>query len=136
MSRQSALAAGRRFALGGMTDAGRALRPTGDGKVYDPELGAEVEATEEVLAAPCMINPPRTAERESEVGGRTLVEIPGELHLPASPENASLRVGDFWEITDVGDQSLTIVGRRYRITGESDGTAVTACRYSIDREAT
>lgn len=116
-----------------MTDAGKALRPTGEGRVYDPVAGEEVEATDEVLSAPCKIKPPRLENRESEVGGRTSVTIPGELHLPATRENAALRVGDLWEVTSVGDQSLAVVGRRYRITGESDGTNGTACRYAIER---
>lgn len=131
-----------------MLDGGKALRPTG-GYVYDPVAsggtGGDVEAVGPVFgssAAPvsCKIKPPRAvSERESEAGGRTVVTLPAELHLPADParpEYASLRIGDYWEIVTVTPTSLTKVGRRYRITNEADGTSVTACRYTVERVVT
>lgn len=122
-----------------MLDAGTAKRPTG-GYVYDPETGSDVEATDDLFGpVNCKIKPPRTVAREAEAGGRTVVTIPGELHLPADPvhpEYADLRVGDIWEMTTVSDLSLSEVGRRYRITSEADGTLVTACRYSVERTTT
>lgn len=125
-----------------MLDAGTAKRPTG-GYAFDPSAnggqGADVEATSDVLSAACKIKPPRTVSRENEVGGRTSVVIPGELHLPADPDHpeyADLAVGDIWEMTAVHALSLSQVGRRYRITSEADGTLVTACRYSVERVAT
>lgn len=121
-----------------MLDGGKALRPTGGYEYVD---GAEVLATSPLFGddepVRCKIKPPRTvAPRDVEVGGRTAVVVPGELHLPADPEHpeyAGLTVGDIWEMVTVDSSSLTQVGRQYRITGEADGSMVTACRYTIER---
>lgn len=120
-----------------MLDAGKALRPTGGYEYVD---GEEVLATEALFGSGepvcCKIKPPRLETREADAGGRTVVTIPGELHIPADPnhlEYAAMTVGDLWEIVTVAPTSLTRVGRRYRITSETDGTSVTACRYAIER---
>lgn len=115
-----------------MLDAGKALRPTGGYEYVD---GEEVLATDPLFGpVRCKIKPPRTvAPRDVEVGGRTSVVVPGELHLPAAPEYAGLTIGDVWEMTAVGSMSLSQVGRQYRITGEADGSLLTACRYTIER---
>ena len=128
----------RRDALALMLDAGKALRPTGG---YEYVGGVEIQATDALFgsdAAPvrCKIKPPRTTTRDVEVGGRTAAVVPDELHLPADPDHpeyADLTIGDLWEIVTVDPQSLTRVGRRYRITGEADGSMVTACRYTVER---
>ncbi len=114
-----------------MLDAGKALRPTGS--TYDPVEQANVDTFADLFESPCKIKPPRTVVREDQVGGRTAVTVPGELHLPADPQHAGLTEGDLWEIVMVDPLSLTVVGRQYRIKGEVDGTLVTACRYSVER---
>lgn len=132
------LARGRAAAAALMLDAGKALRPTGgmeyiggkDVQAVEPLLGSDSEPVR------CKIKPPRTAVHEAEAGGRTVVTVPGELHLPATPENARLVDGDLWEMTAVSVSSLSRVGRRYRVKGEVDGTLVTACRYTVERVTT
>lgn len=125
----------REHAASLMVDEGKALRPTGGYEYVD---GIEVLATDPLFGPiQCKIKPPRSvAPRDVEVGGRTAVVIPGELHLPADPsrpEFSELTIGDIWEITSTDDNSLTQLGRRYRITAEADGSMVTACRYTIER---
>lgn len=135
MSVDAAVSAGRTVAQSLMLDAGKALRPTGG---YEYVAGTEVQATTPLFGPVCCkVKPPQTvAPRDIEVGGRTSVVIPGALHLPADPahpEYAELTIGDLWEMTAVGGLSLSQVGRRYRITGEADGSLLTACRYTIER---
>lgn len=115
-----------------MVDAGRAERPNGTAYVG----GKDTTTYDPLFEAACKVKPPRLVSREAEVGARTAVTIPGELHLPATAEHAGLQVGDTWVITAAHDLSLAEVGERYRITSEADGTLVTACRYSVERVVT
>lgn len=120
-----------------MLDTGKALRPTG-GRVYDPETQTEVDEADDLFGpVVCKIKPSRSlSPHGEEAGERTIVTIPAELHLPSTTQNASLIPGDLWEIVSVDPQSLSTVGRRYRITSEVDGTIVTACRYTVERVVT
>ena len=93
MSATSVTLAGRRAAESLMLDYGEALRPTGGWTVVD---GVEVQATEMLFHSACKIQTRQVQARESEVGGRTAVEVRMELHLPAHTE--PLAVGDLFEI--------------------------------------
>lgn len=111
-----------------MLDTGKALRPTGGWTVVG---GIEVPATTSLFTStPCKIQTSEVQPRESEVGGRTAVEVRTELHLPAS--SAPLAVGDLWEFTAVHALSLQVVGQRLRVTAPVAGTLKTARRYSVE----
>lgn len=112
-----------------MLDAGKALRPV------TPEQwvlvgSVETLATADLFASRCKVQTPAAQPSESEVGGRTAVEVRTELHLPAS--TAPLAVGDVWEFTAVHPLSLAIVGQRLRVTAPVAGTLKTARRYSVE----
>lgn len=134
MSATSALLSGQRAAVSLMLDTGKALRPIG-GFTYDPDTQAEVAEYDDLFGPePCKVKPSRSlSPRGEEAGDRTVVTVPAELHLPATAQNATMVPGDVWEIVSLGAQSLSVVGRRYRITSEVDGTFVTACRYTVER---
>lgn len=135
MSAVSATLAGRRAAESLMLDAGKALHPTGGWTVID---GVEVLATEPLFgtdAEPirCKIQVRELVARESEVGGRTVITVRTELHLPAS--TPPMTTGDLWELVSVDALSLAAVGWRYRVVGPVGGTMKTARRYEVEREA-
>lgn len=111
-----------------MLDTGTARRLTGGWTVVD---GVEVRAAADLFTSPCKIQTRQIQPRESEVGGRTAVEVSTELHLPA--DTAPLEVGDLWELTAVNFLSLAVVGTRYRVTAPVDGTFKTARRYAVER---
>lgn len=118
-----------------MLDTGKALRPTG-GRAYDAGTQTEVDVYDDLFGpVACKIKPSGLSTHTSEAGERTVVTIPAGLHLPATAQNAGLVPGDVWEIVSAHAQSLSTVGRRYRVTSEVDGTIVTACRYSVERVA-
>lgn len=89
MSNESAVMAGRAAAESQMLDTGTALRPTGGWTVVN---GVEVQATTTVFASRCKVQTRAIQAQESQVGGRTAVEVRTELHLPA--DTAPLKVGD------------------------------------------
>lgn len=112
-----------------MLDTGKALRPTGG---YTVASGIEVPATSDLFSATrCKVQSSQVMAQESEVGGRTAVEVRMELHLPAS--SAPLVVGDLWEFTAVHALSLQVVGQRLRVTSPVAGTLKTARRYSVEQ---
>lgn len=118
-----------------MLDTGKALRPTGEGFVYDEIAQTDVEATEPLFGTTeepvrCKVQTRQVQARESEVGGRTAVEVRMELHLPAT--TAPLAVGDLWEFVTVHPLSLSIVGQRVRVTAPVAGTFKTARRYEVE----
>lgn len=110
-----------------MLDAGTALRPNGGWVIVD---GVEVQATDTLFVSRCKVQTSAVMARESEVGGRTAVEVRTELHLPAS--SAPLAVGDLWEFATVHPLSLQVVGQRLRVTAPVAGTLKTARRYSVE----
>lgn len=114
-----------------MLDSGTALRPTGGWTVVN---GVEVPATAPLLSSRCKVQTRAIQARESEVGGRTAVEVRTELHLPA--DTAPLAVGDVWEFTAVHALSLSVVGQRLRVTAPVAGTLKTARRYQVEEAVT
>ena len=111
-----------------MLDTGKALHPTGGYTVVD---GVEVPATTPMFdSTPCKVQTSGVQALDSEVGGRTVVEVRTVLHLPAS--SAPLAVGDLWEFTAVHALSLQTVGQRLRVTSPVAGTLKTARRYSVE----
>lgn len=130
MSATSLVARGRRAAEALMFDTGKALRPTGGWTVVG---GVEVPNTAPLFdSVRCKVQTRDVQAVESEVAGRTAVEVRTELHLPAS--SAALAVGDLWEITAAHSLSFAVVGARYRVTAPVDGTLKTARRYQVERE--
>lgn len=122
--------AGRMAAEATMLDTGKALRPTGGWTVVG---GIEVPATTNLFSSvACKVQTRDVQAVESEVAGRTAVEVRTELHLPAS--SAPLAVGDLWEITAVHALSFAVVGARYRVTAPVAGTLKTARRYQVEQE--
>lgn len=115
-----------------MVDAGKALRPTGEWEMLDIGLedDVEVEVTVPLFESRCKVQTRQVQARESEVGGRTAVEVRTELHLPA--DTAPLAVGDLWEFVTVHPLSLQVVGQRLRVTSPVAGTLKTARRYSVE----
>ena len=117
-----------------MLDAGKALRPTG-GYEYDPDAGAEVQATEPLFGpVRCKVQSRNVQPREAQVGERTSVSVRTELHLPA--ESPALTTGDVWEFTDVHPLSLATVGQRLRVVAPVAGTLKTAARYEVEEVIT
>jgi hypothetical protein len=114
-----------------MLDNGEALRPLANKWVVVD--GIEVPATEMLFWSRCKIQTRQVQAAESQVGGRTAVEVRMELHLPANTE--PLAVGDLWEITYPHELSFAAEGDRYRVTAPVDGTLKTARRYQIERVA-
>lgn len=117
-----------------MLDAGKALRPTGEGFVYDDVTQTDVEATEPLFGddtpVPCKVQTRTIQARESQVGGRTAVEVRTELHLPVA--TPPLAVGDVWEFVTVHPLSLSVVGQRMRVLAPVAGTLKTARRYEVE----
>lgn len=115
-----------------MLDEGSALRPLEN--QWDVIDGIEVPATEPLFDSRCKIQTREVQARESEVGGRTAVEVRMELHLPADTD--PLAVGDLWEITAAHALSLSMVGQRLRVTAPVAGTLKTARRYQVEEAVT
>lgn len=111
-----------------MLDTGTASRPLqNEWVVVD---GVEVLATAPLFGSVCKIQTREVQARESEVGGRTAVEIRMELHLPV--DTAPLAAGDVWDIVAAHPLSLSVVGQRFRVIGPVAGTLKTARRYQIE----
>jgi hypothetical protein len=136
VSFESAVYAGRAAAERMMLDAGQALRPTGEWETVDIGLedDVEVEVTQHLFDSRCKVQTREVQARESEVGGRTAVEVRMELHLPA--DTPPLAVGDVWEFTAAHPLSLSTVGQRLRVTSPVAGTLKTARRYSVEEVVT
>lgn len=121
-----------------MLDTCKAIRVIGTDYVN----GSDVEVTEPIFGSdlepvPCKVKPAtRSGAQEAAAGGRTVVTVPAEVHLPAKPEYAVLVDGDLIVIVTVHPLSLSREGRRYRVVGEVDGSLVTACRYTVERNTT
>lgn len=133
MTYESAVYAGRAAAERLMLDTGQALRPTGEYELVNIGLedDVEVEITQPLFGpVRCKVQTREVQARESEVGGRTAVEVRMELHLPAS--TPPLAVGDVWEFTAAHPLSMSTVGQRLRITSPVAGTLKTARRYSVE----
>jgi hypothetical protein len=113
-----------------MVDAGTAKRPTG-GYAYSD--GAETLATTDLFTSPCKIQSAGLQGRDVEVGGRTSVVVPTELHLPAS--TAPLTVGDVFTVTTPHSLSIVPAGTTYRVTGPAGKTFATARRYEVEEVA-
>lgn len=128
MSATSVTLAGRRAAESLMLDTGQASRPLENQWVVVD--GVEVQATAPLFGSVCKIQTREVQARESEVGGRTAVEVRMELHLPV--DTAPLTAGDVWGIAAAHPLSLSVAGQRFRVVGPVAGTFKTARRYQIE----
>lgn len=78
-----------------LTETGKVERP-GEGWVYDPELGEDVQAKETVYTGPLLIAPSATATATEEVGGRTASVEQYDVTLPAE---TAVEIGDLVTLT-------------------------------------
>lgn len=134
MSVESALAAGRRAAEARMLDSFDISVPTG-GFVYDPAAnGGEGGDVEELAPLFSTVGRVKSSSglvaRESEAGGRTVVEVTRELHIPVGSD--VVPTGAVAVCTAVHATSdPTLLGARLRLAGPAPGSQTTARRLEV-----
>ena len=112
-----------------MVDAGTAKRPTGT--AYTD--GAEVTSYTTLFSSACKIQGSGLQAQDAEVGARTSVIVPLQLHLPAATE--PLTVGDVFTVVTPHTLSTVPAGAAYRVTAPVEGSFRTARRYQVERVA-
>lgn len=110
-----------------MLDAGTASRPTGTAYT----AGAEVTTYTSLFSSACKVQGSGLQAQDAEVGARTSVIVPLQLHLPAA--TAALAVGDVFTVTTPHILSTVPTGAVYRVTAPVEGSFRTARRYQVER---
>lgn len=128
MSLASAVDAGRRAANARMLDTFDIGVPTG-GWHYDPELGEDVETIEPLFTTQGRVKV-GAAPREAEAGGRTVVTVTRELHIPVDSD--PVPTGAVAVCTYAHPSSdPTLLGARLRLSGPAPGSQTTARRLEV-----
>lgn len=102
------------------------------GFVYDPELGEDVESFDLLFHTVGRVKVSGgLAAHESEAGGRTLVTVTRELHIPV--DSPAVPVGAVAFVTSVDATSdPTLAGARLRLSGPAPGSQTTARRLQVE----
>lgn len=98
---------------------------------YNPATGNDEEAFEDLFTTPGRVKVGGgLAANESEAGGRTVVTVSRELHIPVS--SAAVPVGAVAFCTAVHTTSdPTLIGDRLRLDGPAPGSQTTARRLQV-----
>ena len=128
MSRSTALAAGRKIAEAGMTDACTIRRPDGTGTT-DPVTGVPSQSYTTIYTGACRIQQAQAQAQREDVGDDHQLFLRLELQLPVAGTEG-LDVGDLATITAaVNDADL--VGRVFRIHDLAHKSEATARRVQV-----
>lgn len=135
MSLASVVSSGRRAAESRMLDTFDIGAPTG-GTVYDPETGTDVEEIVPLFTTPGRVKVGGgLASREAEAGGRTVVSVTRQLHIPV--DSAAVPTGAVAVCTAVHATSdPTLLGARLRLAGPAPGSQTTARRLEVSEVLT
>lgn len=107
------------------TDAGWAYDPAADGG-----KGADVQTVDALFTTKGRLKVPGNVVRESDAGGRTVVETRRELHIPVS--SPAVPVGAVAQCTAVHETSdPTMLGVIVRLSGPAPGSQTTARRLEV-----
>lgn len=97
---------------------------------YDEEVGEDVQTVMLLFTTPGRLKVSGNVVRDTEAGGRTVVETRRELHIPwdseAVPANAVAQCTAIHATTDP-----TVLGTIVRISGPASGTQTTARRLEV-----
>jgi hypothetical protein len=113
--------------------------PSG-GYVYDPAAnggqGGDVEAITPLFTTVGRVKSGRgLASREAEAGGRTVVSVVRELHIPV--DSAAVPTGAIAVCTAVDATSdPTLLGARLKLSGPAPGSQTTARRLEVSEDLT
>lgn len=124
------------YLLAGRRDAESRMLDTFDIKLslgvqYDPEQDEDVETFEDLFTTRGRVKTPQgVATRESEVGGRTAVEIARELHIPVTAPAVPAGAVAFCTAVDPTSDP-TLAGARLRLAGPAPGSQTTARRLEV-----
>ena len=101
-----------------------------DGWTFDPTTGEEVQAVSLLFTTKGRVKVTANQPRESEVGGRTSVEVHRELHIPVGspevPEGAIARC-----IAADPSSDPTLLGASLVLSGPAPGSQTTARRIVV-----
>ena len=130
MSVESATHAGRAAAEARMLDTCEIRRMTGR-MTQDPVTGFEVPEYELRFATVCRVKVAEgLAARDSEVGGRTVVEVLRQLHIPVeSPAVLPRDIAVMISVHASSDPSLS--GATLVLAGPAPGSQTTARRLQV-----
>lgn len=104
--------------------------PTG-GTVYDPETGEDVEEIVHLFTTPGRVKAAGRTAHGAEAGGRTVVTVVRELHIPV--DSAPVPTGAVAVCTAVHPTSdPTLMGARLKLTGPTPGSQTTARRLEVE----
>ena len=127
MSRASAIAAGRRAALKGMTDTWTVYRV---GLEWSDATGADVETTTTVYDGPGKLQSFESYEQNPNAGGHEYTVMRPHLHLPLEGTSADVEPKDVAVCTaSVADASM--VGIEVKVEGRQLKTYMTARRFPV-----
>lgn len=108
--------------------------PTG-GWVYDEDAETDVEELTPLFSTAGRVKATGVVARESEAGGRTVVTVTRELHVPIS--SAEVPTGAVAVCTAVHATSdPTLLGARLRLAGPAPGSQTTARRLQVKEDLT
>jgi hypothetical protein len=129
------LSEGRALAESRMLDTFAIGIPTG-GTVYDPGTQTDVEELTPLFTTQGRVKAGSgLAARSSEAGGRTIVTVVRELHIPISSD--AVPTGAVAVCTAVDATSdPTLLGARLRLSGPAPGAQTTARRLQVEEELT
>ena len=104
--------------------------PTG-GTTYDPATQADVETIEPLFTTKGRVKVSGgLSARDSEAGGRTVVTVTRELHIPVnSPAVPTGAVAVCTAVDPTSDP--TLLGARLRLSGPTPGSQTTARRLEV-----
>ena len=127
MSRASAIAAGRRAAVKGMTDTWTVYRV---GLEWSDAAGANVAVTTTVYDGPGKLQTFESYEQTPNAGGHEYTVMRPTLHLPLGAEAADVTVLDIAVCTaSVAD--VAMVGVKVKVEGRQLKTYMTARRFPV-----
>lgn len=100
------------------------------GFVYDSDAGEDVEEFTLLFTTLGRVKAPGNQAHDAEAGGRTVVTVTRELHIPVSSD--AVPVGAVAFCTAVHETSdPTLLGARLRLAGPAPGSQTTARRLQV-----
>lgn len=130
MSRASALAAGRRAAVRGMTDTIAVYEVT---QVRNQATGGYDTVTTTVYLGRGKVQTFESYERKPLAAGHQYTVMRPHVHLPV--DTAGVRVGHQVAVVEAS-LSPTLTGSEYTIAGVSDKSQATALRFPVEEVLT
>lgn len=124
-----AVAAGRAAALSRMLDTFAVKQPTGT--AYNPATGNDETTYDDLFTTAGRVKSGSgLTARESEAGGRTVVSVTRELHIPV--DSPAIPTGAVAICTAVHATSdPTLLGATLRLAGPAPGSQTTARRLEV-----